>query len=243
MRPFSIAPGGFIGVIGRSGAGKSTLLRMINRLARHRGAVLYKGVDVTALRAGSCGNGVRVPSMNLSAVQSRRRLDVLTNVLMGRLSEIAVMRHWPALARRGYRRAMSALEQFDMGSLAAQRATSSRAVSTARRDRAGAGSGARHSFWPMSPFARWIRAITRIVMDALLRINKHFGITVICNLHRSIWRGPSAIADRGSSARRADAPTCHARDRHIRARCRFESRGAWARSSHDRPGASISESH
>ena len=24
---------------------------------------------------------------------------------------------------------------------------------------------------------------TRIVMDALLRINKHFGITVLCNLH------------------------------------------------------------
>jgi len=24
---------------------------------------------------------------------------------------------------------------------------------------------------------------TKIVMDALLRINKHFGITVICNLH------------------------------------------------------------
>jgi phosphonate transport system ATP-binding protein len=24
---------------------------------------------------------------------------------------------------------------------------------------------------------------TRIVMDALLRINKHFGITVVCNLH------------------------------------------------------------
>ena len=31
---FSVAPGSFIGVIGRSGAGKSTLLRMINRLAR-----------------------------------------------------------------------------------------------------------------------------------------------------------------------------------------------------------------
>jgi phosphonate transport system ATP-binding protein len=30
---FSIAPGSFVGVIGRSGAGKSTLLRMINRLA------------------------------------------------------------------------------------------------------------------------------------------------------------------------------------------------------------------
>src|ERR1700726_2167227 len=48
---FSIAPGGFVGVIGRSGAGKSTLLRMINRLAEPtEGRILYKGVDVTALR-------------------------------------------------------------------------------------------------------------------------------------------------------------------------------------------------
>ena len=48
---FSIAPGSFVGVIGRSGAGKSTLLRMINRLAEpSEGRILYKGVDVTALR-------------------------------------------------------------------------------------------------------------------------------------------------------------------------------------------------
>src|ERR1700752_5471190 len=48
---FSIAPGGFVGVIGRSGAGKSTLLRTINRLApATEGRILYNGVDVTALR-------------------------------------------------------------------------------------------------------------------------------------------------------------------------------------------------
>src|ERR1700737_507897 len=48
---FAIEPGGFVGVIGRSGAGKSTLLRMINRLAPPtEGRILYKGVDVTALR-------------------------------------------------------------------------------------------------------------------------------------------------------------------------------------------------
>ena len=48
---FSIAPGSFVGVIGRSGAGKSTLLRMINRLADpSEGRVLFEGVDVTALR-------------------------------------------------------------------------------------------------------------------------------------------------------------------------------------------------
>src|SRR5258705_12527791 len=48
---FSIAPGSFVGVIGRSGAGKSTLLRMINRLAEPtEGRILFEGVDVTALR-------------------------------------------------------------------------------------------------------------------------------------------------------------------------------------------------
>src|SRR5215470_8475453 len=48
---FSVAPGGFVGVIGRSGAGKSTLLRTINRLApASAGRILYKGLDITALR-------------------------------------------------------------------------------------------------------------------------------------------------------------------------------------------------
>ncbi len=48
---FSVAPGSFIGVIGRSGAGKSTLLRMINRLAEPTsGRIVFDGVDVTALR-------------------------------------------------------------------------------------------------------------------------------------------------------------------------------------------------
>src|SRR5437879_13321479 len=51
---FSIAPGSFVGVIGRSGAGKSTLLRMINRLAEpSEGRILFEGVDVTALHGRS----------------------------------------------------------------------------------------------------------------------------------------------------------------------------------------------
>ena len=49
---FSIAPGDFIGVIGRSGAGKSTLLRTINRLTpATSGRILFDGTDVTALKA------------------------------------------------------------------------------------------------------------------------------------------------------------------------------------------------
>src|ERR1700719_5135157 len=53
---FSVAPGSFVGVIGRSGAGKSTLLRMINRLApASEGRVLYNVVDVTPLRGNQLG--------------------------------------------------------------------------------------------------------------------------------------------------------------------------------------------
>src|SRR5437868_7863585 len=48
---FSVAPGGFIGVIGRSGAGKSTLLRAINSLTpATSGRILFDGADVTALK-------------------------------------------------------------------------------------------------------------------------------------------------------------------------------------------------
>lgn len=59
---FSVAPGGFIGVIGRSGAGKSTLLRTINRLApATEGRILYKGSRSRHCVAKSCGSGAPAP--------------------------------------------------------------------------------------------------------------------------------------------------------------------------------------
>ena len=58
---FSVAPGGFVGVIGRSGAGKSTLLRMINRLRRadRRPHPVRRASMSPRCAAGSCGNGGR----------------------------------------------------------------------------------------------------------------------------------------------------------------------------------------
>src|SRR5258708_22779604 len=91
---FSIAPGGFVGVIGRSGAGKSTLLRMINRLAEpSEGRILFEGVDVTALRGRSLRQWRARSAMIFQQFNLVGRLDVLTNVLMGRLAEIP---SWPA---------------------------------------------------------------------------------------------------------------------------------------------------
>src|SRR5258707_3005487 len=81
---FSVAPGAFIGVIGRSGAGKSTLLRMINRLADpSEGRILFEGVDVTALRGQNLRQWRARSAMILSPINLVGRLDELTNVLMG----------------------------------------------------------------------------------------------------------------------------------------------------------------
>src|ERR1700675_5115925 len=94
---FSITPGAFVGVIGRSGAGKSTMLRMINRLAEPTsGRIVFDGVDVTALRGRELRQWRARSAMIFQQFNLVGRLDVLTNVLMGRISEIPL---WRSLAQ------------------------------------------------------------------------------------------------------------------------------------------------
>src|SRR5258705_4031214 len=82
---FSIAPGGFVGVIGRSGAGKSTLLRMINRLADpSEGRILFEGLDVTALRGKALRQWRGRPAVNFLKVNPVGRPAVLTQKLIVR---------------------------------------------------------------------------------------------------------------------------------------------------------------
>ena len=182
---FSIAPGGFVGIIGRSGAGKSTLLRMINRLTEpSEGRILFEGVDVTALRGKELRQWRARSAMIFQQFNLVGRLDVLTNVLMGRLADIPSWRSltqlWPEADKA---LAMSALEQFDMASLAAQRADQ---LSGGQQQRVAIARALVQNpdiILADEPIASLDPRNTRVVMDALLRINKHFGITVVCNLH------------------------------------------------------------
>jgi phosphonate transport system ATP-binding protein len=182
---FSVAPGSFIGVIGRSGAGKSTLLRTINRLAPvSEGRILHKGVDVTALHGRELRQWRARSAMIFQQFNLVGRLDVLTNVLMGRLSEIPFWRSlaqlWP---EEDVAIAMSALEQFDMAQLAAQRADQLSGGQQQRVAIARALVQDPEIILADEPIASLDPRNTKVVMDALLRINKHFGITVLCNLH------------------------------------------------------------
>jgi phosphonate transport system ATP-binding protein len=182
---FRVERGSFTGVIGRSGAGKSTLLRMVNRLIDpSAGRILFDGTDITTLRGLELRRWRARAAMIFQQFNLVGRLDVLTNVLMGRLSAVPTWRSltslWPTEDKAV---AMSALEQFDIAALAAQRADQLSGGQQQRVAIARALVQEPDLVLADEPVASLDSANTRVVMDALLRINKHFGITVICNLH------------------------------------------------------------
>ena len=180
-----IAPGSFVGVIGRSGAGKSTLLRMINRLLDvSEGSIRWNGRDVTALRGAELRDWRMRCAMVFQQFNIVGRLDVMTNVMMGRLNHTGQLRSllklWPAEDRAI---AISALEQFDMMALAGQRAESLSGGQQQRVAICRALVQEPEIILADEPIASLDPRNTKIVMDSLLRLNKHFGITVLCNLH------------------------------------------------------------
>ena len=182
---FAIERGGFVGVIGRSGAGKSTLLRMINRLAEpSEGRIMFDSIDVTALRGRELRKWRARSAMIFQQFNLIGRLDVLTNVLMGRLASIsparALLKLWPDADKAV---ALAALEQFDIASLAAQRADQLSGGQQQRVAIARALVQEPDIILADEPIASLDPHNTKVVMDALQRINRDFGITVICNLH------------------------------------------------------------
>ena len=180
-----IRGGSFVGVVGRSGAGKSTLLRMINRLVEPTaGTIGFDGADVTALRGAALRDWRARCAMIFQQFNLVGQLDVLNNVLIGRLNGMptarALLRLWrPADVAV----ALSALEQFDIAGLASQRADSLSGGQQQRVAIARALVQRPSLILADEPVASLDPRNTRIVMDALQRINRHYGITVLCNLH------------------------------------------------------------
>jgi phosphonate transport system ATP-binding protein len=180
-----IEPGSFVGVIGRSGAGKSTLLRMLNRLADPTGGrILWDGTDVTALRGRSLRQWRGRCAMIFQQFNLVGRLDVLTNVLMGRLNHVPAARSLLKLwTHEDKALALAALEGFDMGAFAAHRADQLSGGQQQRVAIARALVQEPEIILADEPVASLDPRNTRLVMDALAEANKRYGITVLCNLH------------------------------------------------------------
>lgn len=119
-----IPNGQMVGVIGRSGAGKSTLLRLINRLAEPTGgSVTFEDLEVSTLKGRELMAWRARCSMIFQQFNLVNRLDVITNVLLGRLNyhgflDSMLKRFSPAERAMAIR----ALDRLDMAQTALQRA-------------------------------------------------------------------------------------------------------------------------
>ena len=185
----AIPQGQMVGIIGRSGAGKSTLLRLLNRMAEpSAGAIRFGGQDVTALRGQALRDWRTGCAMIFQQFNLVQRLDVLTNVLVGRLNHRrGVLARMDALLGRftAEERAMAlaALERFDLLPTALQRAETLSGGQQQRVAICRALVQQPRLILADEPIASLDPRNARTVMDALADVNRREGITVLVNLH------------------------------------------------------------
>lgn len=181
----SIPDGQMVGIIGCSGAGKSTLLRLINRLIEPTyGRVLFEGRDISRLRGTSLNEWRARCAMIFQHFNLVERLNVITNVLIGRLLYHGTMRtlfKWFPAADKTI--AIKALERLDMAHNALQRADTLSGGQKQRVAIARALVQEPRIVLADEPIASLDPGNATRVMDALRDINRDYGITVICNLH------------------------------------------------------------
>ena len=182
---FDVAPGEMIAVIGPSGAGKSTLLRLINRLvAPSGGAIRFEGADVAALS----GRRLRAWRARCAMIFQQfglvKRSDVITNVLLRRLNAKPMWQTIPGIFTAAERaQALGLLARFGVENLALQRADT---LSGGQQQRVAIAKALMQDpqiILADEPIASLDPKSSLQVMEALRRVNREDGLTVICNLH------------------------------------------------------------
>ncbi|RUY33537.1 phosphonate ABC transporter ATP-binding protein [Mesorhizobium sp. M7A.F.Ca.US.001.04.1.1] len=180
-----IPEGQMVGVIGRSGAGKSTLLRMINRLIDpSEGSISFGDEQVSSLSGSALRRWQRDCAMIFQQFNLVPRLDVLTNVLLGRLNYRSTALNILSIFSREERAmAISALERLGIVQTAMQSAGT---LSGGQQQRVAIARALMQQPKVMladEPIASLDPLNAKVVMDALRDINLREGITVITNLH------------------------------------------------------------
>jgi phosphonate transport system ATP-binding protein len=180
-----VPAGQMVGIIGRSGAGKSTLLRMINRLQEpSAGQVLFDGTDITALKGRALRDWRTSCAMIFQQFNLVNRLDVLTNVLVGRLNHRGTFTSLLKLFTPAERAmAIMTLDRFDLAEVALQRADT---LSGGQQQRVAICRALLQEpkiLLADEPIASLDPRNAKVVMDALRTINREDGLTVLVNLH------------------------------------------------------------
>ncbi len=181
----TVPKGQMVGVIGRSGAGKSTLLRMLNRLIDpSSGSVRFDQTEITELEGTALRNWQRDCAMIFQQFNLVPRLNVLTNVLLGRLNYRSTLLNLTgSFSREERAMAISALERLGIAQTALQSAGTLSGGQQQRVAIARALMQQPKMILADEPIASLDPLNAKVVMDSLHNINQEEGITVITNLH------------------------------------------------------------
>jgi len=181
----SIPDGQMVGIIGRSGAGKSTMLRLINRLIDpDSGQIRHGSVVATRLRGRQLLTWRARCAMIFQQFNLVGRLDVMTNVLIGRVG----YKSTPAVLFKQFNaddraHAVLALERLGLLDQALQRADTLSGGQQQRVAIARALVQEPKIILADEPIASLDPANAQRVMESLRQINREDGLTVLCNLH------------------------------------------------------------
>jgi len=180
-----IHQGEFVVVIGLSGSGKSTLLRCINRLVEPTsGRVMFKDDDITAASERELKLIRREISMIFQQFNLVKRLDVLTNVLTGKLGYIPP---WWCLFNRFKKQhveeAFMNLKRVGLEQLWQNRASDLSGGQQQRVAIARALMQRPQMMLADEPVASLDPATSHSVMKYLVDVNRKEGLTVLCSLH------------------------------------------------------------
>ena len=181
----TVEPGEFICVIGPSGAGKSTLLRCINRLTEaDQGEILFEGKNIRKVSGRDLRAWRAKAAMIFQQFNLVPRLDVVTNVLLGRLSHRSV---WASLFKsftvKERAMAIAVLDRLGLADAAFQRAETLSGGQQQRVAIARALMQEPRIMLADEPVASLDPANAEEVMNTLKDIAKNDGIPVLCNIH------------------------------------------------------------
>lgn len=174
-----------VGIIGRSGAGKSTLLRMVNRLTdATSGEIAFNGQNVLGLKGAEARRWQANCAMIFQQFNLVPRLDVVSNVVFGKLNERGLLTTlFNLFPQSDLEKAISILERLGMEEHAVKRAE---ALSGGQQQRVAIARALMQDpqlILADEPIASLDPMNAQVVMQTLRDIHEQDRRTVVCNLH------------------------------------------------------------
>lgn len=182
---FNVERGEFLAIIGLSGSGKSTLLRCLNRIHEStEGKIIFEDKEITQVGGETLRRIRREIGMIFQEFNLIKKYSVLTNVLTGYLGSLGVTKSilglWPLELKK------KALEKLKIVGLEEKTNERVDSLSGGQQQRVAIARALMQEpklLLADEPVANLDPATSTSIMEYLKKINKEYGITIVCNIH------------------------------------------------------------